>query len=186
MTFGNFHKTDNMDKNKGIKDDWVPFKIAKGLKAKGFDELCDYLYAYAFLHDGMPISFEDELDLRAEGRGDEVEAVEGGAVYCMPNWNRENDEGEYSMPTVNVVCKWIRELFGLHITTHPYATPDVPYGTLYRYEIYRVLGKEDFSLLKPAESVLRSGKGFATSELAVCGAIECALGLIPDRKAELG
>lgn len=161
-----------------IKDDWVPFDIAVSLKEKGFDELCEFVYSPSYRHNGVEISFEEELDLKAEGRENEIEEVEGGLVSYMPSRNSENDDGVYSMPTANVVCKWLRQ-FGIHITTVPYVTPD---GSLFRYCVYRILDKKEYSLLKPAESVLRSRDGFATNEEAVFGAMEYAIGTLPSMK----
>lgn len=150
-----------------IKDDWVPFDIVVSLKEKGFDEFCEFVYSPSYRHNGVEISFEEELDLKAEGRENEIEEVEGGLVSYMPNRNSENDDGVYSMPTVNVVCKWLRRL-GVHISTVPYVSGE---GVVFGYYLYRIQGYE-------ADLVCRSSKVFPTSEDAFNGAIGYVVGKI--------
>lgn len=73
-----------------ITEDYVSFETAKLLKEKGFDGWCDHFY------DFYP---------------------ETGEVHICgcDEHNNSRYEDEYSMPTLNVACKWLRENYHLHI-----------------------------------------------------------------------
>lgn len=73
-----------------ITEDYVSFETAKLLKEKGFDGWCDHFY------DFYP---------------------ETGEVHICgcDEHNNSRYEDEYSMPTLNVACKWLRETYHLHI-----------------------------------------------------------------------
>jgi len=68
-----------------IKEDYVSFETAKLLKEKGFDWECEYFYDY--------YKENDEY----------IVCSIGGSC------NREDYPSEYSMPTLQMAMKWLRE-----------------------------------------------------------------------------
>lgn len=69
-----------------------------------------------------------------------------------------------SAPTHAIAMKYLREIYGLHITIKPYITTE---GIMYAFEIYK-LESDRFTLLK-------SKAGFEKSEEAVDAAIKYCL-----------
>ena len=74
-----------------ITEDYVSFETAKLLKEKGFNEWCYKCYGTAVYHKGVPISFDEEFELKCGGLGDEIEYVEGGCLYDFSCNNREKE-----------------------------------------------------------------------------------------------
>lgn len=103
-----------------ITEDYVTFETAKLLKENGFDVMCSSEYYTSVRHNGREISYDEELDLKGEGRGDEIEYVEGGAIWDSWNCNHDNSEGEYSRPSVLLAWKWF--LVEHNVEIHPYLT----------------------------------------------------------------
>ena len=89
-----------------ITEDYVSFETAKLLKENGFNVMCDSEYIPDIRHNGRSISFDRELDLKDEGRGDEIEVVDGGQIWDSWNINSKNSENEYSRPTIQLAWKW--------------------------------------------------------------------------------
>ena len=102
-----------------IEESYVSFETAKLLKEKGFRNWCYRCYGTAVCHKGVPISFDEECDLKDEGREDEIEYIEGGCLYDFGCDNRKEDENLYAAPTLWVTMKWLREAHKLHITVVP-------------------------------------------------------------------
>lgn len=98
-----------------IQEDYVSFGTAKLLKEKGFTEWCFKCYGVAVLHNGADISFDEECDLKNEGRGDEIEYVEGGRLYDYGCNNRDKDAKVWAAPTLWVAMKWLREVHHYYI-----------------------------------------------------------------------
>jgi len=107
-----------------ITEDYVSFETAKLLKEKGFNEWCYKCYGTAVYHKGVPISFDEECDLKDEGLGDEIEYIEGGHLYDFGCDNRKEDENLYAAPTLWEAMKWLRKKYNLHVITLPYAPID--------------------------------------------------------------
>lgn len=97
-----------------ITEDYVSFEIAKLLKEKGFNEWCFKCYGVAVLHNGADISFDEECDLKDEGRENEIEYVEGGRLYDCGCNNRDKDAKVWAAPTLWAAMKWLRETFEIH------------------------------------------------------------------------
>lgn len=93
-----------------ITEDYVSFETAKLLKEKGFSEWCFKCYGVAVLHNGADISFDEECELKDEGRGDEIEYVEGGRLYNYGCSNRDKDAKVWAAPTLWVAMKWLRKV----------------------------------------------------------------------------
>jgi len=98
-----------------ITEDYVSFEVAKLLKEKGFDEWCFKCYGVAVLHNGVDISFDEECDLKDEGRENEIEYVEGGRLYDYGCNNREKVRAVWAAPTLWVAMKWLREEKGIAV-----------------------------------------------------------------------
>lgn len=103
-----------------IAEDYVTFETAKLLKENGFNAWCNTMYIPDIQHNGESISFDRELDLKDEGRGDEIEVVDGGQIWETWNSNSNNNENEYSRPTILLAWKWF--LYEHHVEIHPFLT----------------------------------------------------------------
>ena len=118
-----------------ITEDYVSFEIAKLLKEKGFNEWCFHCYGVAVLHNGADISFDEECELKDEGRENEIEYVEGGRLYNYASNNRENVRAVWAAPTLWAAMKWLRELKRCIIVIIPKWF--TPYGCAkYAYSIW--------------------------------------------------
>ena len=108
-----------------ITEDYVSFETAKLLKEKGFKKWCDKCYGTAVYYKGVPISFDEECDLKDEGLGDEIEYIEGGCLYNFGCGNTEEETNLWAAPTLWVAMKWLREVHNIHIELRVLK----PYGT---------------------------------------------------------
>ena len=112
----------------------VKSETAKALKDIGFDVTCPNCYGMAVMHNGEYLGSDEEYELRAEGRGDEIEYVDGGMLYSMWCNNREKEDRDvYAAPDIEVVRKWFRDKHNLHITAMPYITVE---GQLWLADVY--------------------------------------------------
>ena len=119
-----------------IKEDYVSFETAKLLKEKGFKEWCSHCYCTDVRHNGESISFDEELDLKDEGRESEIEYIDGG---CLDNFGCSNedyvDENVYAAPTLALAMKWLREVHNILLI------PDYDYECTNKswcYKIYQL------------------------------------------------
>ena len=96
-------------------EDYVSFETAKLLKEKGFNEWCFKCYGIAVLHNGADISFDEECELKDEGRENEIEYVEGGRLYDYASNNRENVRVVWAAPTLWAAMKWLREVHHYYV-----------------------------------------------------------------------
>ena len=103
-----------------IAEDYVSFETAKLLKENGFNVMCGSMYIPDIRHNGNSISFNEELDLKNEGLGDEIEIVDGGDIWDAWNVNSDNSETEYSRPSIILAWKWF--LCKHNVEIHPYLT----------------------------------------------------------------
>ena len=97
------------------KIDTVSFEVAKLIREHEFDEMCRECYIPAYLHDGEPIDEDEEFELKVEGRGDEIEIVEGGSMWRTWNKNSTNSDSVYSAPTLWGMMEHIRKNHNIHI-----------------------------------------------------------------------
>ena len=111
---------------------YVSPETAKLLKQAGFDWMCSSLYGREVRHEGVSIDEDEEYELKASGREDEIEYIDGGAVYNI--YNDNNDPYCYSRPTLDVAQRWLREIKGYHIAVFPESHYDK--GIVYRFSIY--------------------------------------------------
>ena len=99
-----------------IQEDYVSFEVAKLLKEKGFREWCFKCYGLAVLYNGADISFDEECELKDEGRESEIEYVEGGRLYDYGCNNRDKDAKVWAAPTLWVAMKWLRDVHNYDIS----------------------------------------------------------------------
>lgn len=128
-----------------ITEDYVSFEVAKLLKEKGFKEWCRCCYGVAVLHNGEDISFDEECELKDEGRENEIEYVEGGTFYYFNCNNGDEDTNVWAAPTLQMAMKWLREVHGLFI----FISTWLKYkdGTIQYYYEMRNLNDDDFETL---------------------------------------
>lgn len=129
-----------------ITEDYVSFETAKLLKEKGFNEWCFKCYGVAVLHNGEDISFDEECELKDEGRENEIEYVEGGRLYDYGCNNREKVRTVWAAPTLWAAMKWLREVHKLGVFPTTYyreinRNVKHDYGsTIVRLDTYEVIG----------------------------------------------
>jgi len=115
-----------------ITEDYVSFETAKLLKEKGFKAWCYKSYGTAVYHKGVPISFDEECELKEEGLEDEIEYVEGGYLYDFGYDNRKKDAKVWAAPTLWMAMKWLREAHKIDITVDPH---EVGNNWIYQFHI---------------------------------------------------
>lgn len=115
-----------------ITEDYVSLKTAKLLKEKGFRQWCHKSYGTAAYHKGVPISFDEECDLKDAGLEDEIEYVEGGFCYDYSYANNKKDTDIWAAPTFQTVMRWLREIH------HIFLVVDYNYECTDKSYIYKV------------------------------------------------
>ena len=123
-----------------IIEDYVSFETAKLLKENGFNEWCYKCYGTAVYHKGVPISFDEECELKSDGLGDEIEYVEGGCLYDFGCDNREKETNVWAAPTLQMAMKWLREEEQLYVML------DFERPSCIEYKIYKYkseIGRKD-------------------------------------------
>ena len=150
-----------------ITEDYVSFETAKLLKDKGFKHWCYKSYGVAVYYKGVPISFDEECDLKSEGLENEIEYVEGGYLYDYGCDNRKEEAKVWAAPTLWVAMKWLREVhnYDISICLDSYVEP-------YDNEYYIVIRrrKDRFEEISPCEQTY-----FKTYEEACEAAIKYCL-----------
>ena len=123
-----------------ITEDYVSFETAKLLKEKGFSEWCYKCYGDAVYHKGIPISFDEECELKAEGLGNEIEYVEGGHLYDFGCYNRKKDAKVWAAPTLWAAMKWLRETHNIDIAIY---AENLFLGKRYSASIWKDITRRD-------------------------------------------
>ena len=105
--------------NKHIKETYCSYETCQVLKQLGFNEVCDCMYGMGIFHNGKYLDFDEECELKAEGRGDEIEYVPGGWVYGHTS-SRNSDpwckaKQSCAMPTYDQAVRWMRKTYNVHI-----------------------------------------------------------------------
>ena len=73
-----------------MHEEIVDYETGMLLKKCGFDECCNEFYYNDIQHNGKSISFDEQLDLVDEGRGNEIVEIKGGSIGS--NWNRNSED----------------------------------------------------------------------------------------------
>ena len=108
-----------MEEEKKLK--LCSYPISMQLKKLGFNEPCDYLYTTAIRHNGEDLDSDEQYELEAEGRKDEIEYVPGGWLdehYNRNDFDYFSDE-TCSAPLLNDVVDWLEKEHGLIINATP-------------------------------------------------------------------
>lgn len=104
-------------KNK-IDKYYLNYNKCMKLKKRGYNVFCDKLYGPYPHYNNEPLGSDEEYELRAEGKGNEI-------IYkvidqsCF-NKNSELDEESCSCPEINDVIDWLLINWNVHITVKPY------------------------------------------------------------------
>ena len=102
-----------------IEEAYCSFEVSKLLKEKGFKEMCGMCYGISVRHNGEEIDEDEEYELKCEGRGNEIEYVEGGHLFDMYDDNSFSDS-VYACPTQQRAMSWLREEQNLFIEIQCY------------------------------------------------------------------
>lgn len=141
---------------------------SKGLKAIEFNKVVGQAYTTDFRHKGKHISFEKELDLKAEGKENEIEEVPFGNLVFINNRNSDHDEWTCSAPLIYEATTWLKEQRNIIISVEPKF--DIASSTT----IY--LGKAYyFDTSEKAYKELSINNTFKSMEKAIDFAILCAV-----------
>lgn len=127
----------------------VTLSNAKLLKELGFHVYCPTCYGMAILHNGEYLGCDEEYELRAEGRENEIEYVDGGMIYDLYT-NNTGDDGLYARPTQDVVFIWLRKRYNVHIVAMPYITTE---GQFWVSDAY-TFGPEMYDKIKGMTTML--------------------------------
>lgn len=111
----------------------VNLENAKLLKELGFREWCNCCYGTAVRHNGENIDEDEEYELKADGRENEIEYIEGGELYHINCNNHKEDVNVWACPTQEQVLQWLRNKYRTHIVGIPYITIE---GQLWLSEVY--------------------------------------------------
>lgn len=98
-----------------ITEDYVSLEVAKLLKEKGFSELVHYEYHYT-------ISVPQFHKKAHNFNGEEY-------ANCETEW--------FSTPTLQMVCKWLREMHNIFIIVEPYSNTSCYFSLWEGNDIYR-------------------------------------------------
>jgi hypothetical protein len=139
-----------------ITEDYVSFEVAKLLKEKGFDEATHWFYkTITYLGtDANNVCIKPLNGIEDEPFHNSVFGFD---------LNGE-DTGEYAMPTLQMVTKWLREVYKLCVVVKPYITEE---GIFYLFEIKEM--NKDSVVNKKTKT------GFDTYEKACEAAIKYCL-----------
>lgn len=140
---------------------------SKALKAIGFNAIVGQVYTTDFRHKGKHISFEEELDLKAEGKENEIEKVPFGDLVFINNRNSDHDEWTCSAPLIYEATTWLKDQRNIIISVEPKF--DIASNTtIYLEKAYYFDANEKAYKLLPINKTLKS------MEKAIDFAILCA------------
>lgn len=104
---------------KVTKNMFCSIENCKLLKELGFIDIVDYLYCTDVKHKNKSISFEEELDLKDEGKTNEIEYVTYGKIISLTNSNAESYGDAISAPTIFEAVDWLRRVHNIYVTVIP-------------------------------------------------------------------
>ena len=124
-----------------MKERRCSYEVSKLLKEKGFKEWCTHCYSDMPTHNGEYLGCDEEYELEAEGRGDEIVWIEGGMLHHL---NSRNDDAATACPTHQMASDWLRENYDLHIIAFPYKADKERKWCCYVYKTFNLLGYEKY------------------------------------------
>ena len=122
----------------------VSYKTAMLLKQRGFDEICNTVYCDDIVHNGESLSYDEELDLRDAGKGDEIEYIAGGRLSNMGGTKNSCDyihETVCTAPSQSIAAKWLREEYGIVVLIRIAYTKD---GVEYTFSVTDTRTRETY------------------------------------------
>jgi len=118
--------------NNKIDTYFVDYNAALILKKIGFNVPCDLFYQWHPHYKNKPLSFDEECELKDEGKENEITYKE--LVQRMYNTNFEfNHLNNCSCPEIYKVVDWILENYNIFIDAKPYWCED---GMMWMFETY--------------------------------------------------
>lgn len=118
--------------NNKIDTYFVDYNAALILKKIGFDVPCDLFYQWHPHYKNKPLSFDEECELKDEGKENEITYKE--LVQRMYNINSDlNYSKNCSCPEIYKVVDWILENHNIFIDAKPYWCED---GMMWMFETY--------------------------------------------------
>ena len=103
-----------------IETEFCTYKESMLLRKLGYNEWCDTFYEDMVTHDGKEISYEEELDLKSEGKAMEIKRKHGGNVGQHYNQNSDFLRSNLcSRPLLSQALRWLREIHFWHIESYP-------------------------------------------------------------------
>lgn len=94
-------------------------EVSKLLKEIGFKKVVSHIYCESIKHNGKDISFDEELDLKDEGRENEIERIPFGSLKILPNSNIDNYYNAVSAPMHYEADEWLRTNYNIFISIIP-------------------------------------------------------------------
>ena len=148
-----------------ITEDYVSCETAKLLKEKGFKEWCRQCYGLDVRHNGEPIDFDEECELKDAGRENEIEYVDGGRMYDYGCGNF-NPGSPYAAPSLYVAMKWLREVHKLFIFISPWIMLED--SIQYYFEIREIKTRDFETLYDYTSKELNSFEKVADAAIKYC------------------
>lgn len=117
---------------------YVDYPTAKLLRKFGFNVPCELYYEWYPHYKGEPLSFDDECELKSEGKGKEIKYK--ALIQKMYNKNTSlGYEKNCSCPSLEVVRSWVLKNFNISFVITPYY--DSENKLLWKSEIYSIKEK---------------------------------------------
>ena len=121
--------------NNNIETYFVDYPSALKLKKIGFDVACDLYFEWYPHYNGEPISFDEECELKDEGKSSLITYKE--LVQRMYNTNSNLKYSKNcSCPEIYKVADWILENYNIFIDAKPYWCED---GMMWLFEVYYLM-----------------------------------------------
>lgn len=108
---------------KNAEDKLLPYGLSMRLKEIGYDEPCDASYVTAIRHKGEDLGCDEEYELRAEGKGDEIEYFPGEWI----DWHWAKNSIDYikenedvcTAPYIDDVIDWLENKHRVLVVVSP-------------------------------------------------------------------
>lgn len=99
----------------------LPYDLCMRLKELGYNEYAEWLYETSRMHNGEELGSDEEFELRAEGKGDEIELVPGG---CLNKFWVKNDydwlsKENCAAPYVDDIIDWLEREHNVLVVVRP-------------------------------------------------------------------
>ena len=158
---------------KNTEDKLLPYGLSMRLKNLGYDEPCDASYVTARRHKGEDLGCDEEYELRAEGRDDEIEYVPGEWIDWHWVKNSEGyvkkDEDICAAPYIDDVIDWLESKHRVLVVVSPTFKNGYrlskKYGNQYGVVFANQWIVDIYSVGNPINDVYRDMEGFFADSL---------------------